>query len=72
MLSLLGKNHCLPLFHMAKRFICTNGEIFINKLTIGYMINPGLNVKKDFREQSEECMYTTFSEITQPFINATL
>ena len=24
MLSLLGGNHCLPLFHMDKRFICIN------------------------------------------------
>ena len=44
----------------------------INELTIGYMINPELNVNKAFIEQVETCMYTTFDEITQPFIKATL
>ena len=32
------------------------------------MINPGLNVNKASREQVEKCMFTTFGEITQPFI----
>ena len=36
------------------------------------MINPSLNVKKTFKEQVEKCMYTTFGEIIQPFIRATL
>ena len=36
------------------------------------MINPALNVNKSFREQVEKCMYTTFGEITQPFIKSTL
>ena len=36
------------------------------------MIKTGLNVKKSFREQVEKCMYTTFGEITQPFIKSTL
>ena len=31
---------------------------------IGYMINPGLNVNKTFREQVEKCIYTIFGEIT--------
>ena len=39
---------------------------------IEYMINPGLNVNKAFREQVEECVYTTFGEITQTFIKYTL
>ena len=73
MLSLLGANYRLPLFHMAKRFIWLNEtKKRINEFTIGYMINPGLNVNKAFREQVEKCMYTTFGEITQPFIKATL
>ena len=52
MLPLLGENHRLPLFHMDKRFIWLN-EIKqrINEFTIGYMINTGLNVNKDFIEQ---------------------
>ena len=50
MLSLLGASHRLPLFHMAKHFICNNEtEQRINDFTIGYMINPGLNVNKAFR-----------------------
>ena len=70
--TIVGENHCLPLFHMAKSFIWFNEtKIRINEFTIGYMIIPGLNVNKSFREQVEICMYTTFGEITQPFIKAT-
>ena len=54
MLSFLRENHHLPLFHMAKRFIWINEtKQLINEFTIGYMVNPGLNVNKDFREQVE-------------------
>ena len=54
MLSLLGGNHRLPLFHMSKRFIWMNEtKKRINGFMIGYMINPGLNVNKTFREQVE-------------------
>ena len=35
------------------------------------MINPGLNVNKAFKKQVKSFMYTTFGEITQPFIKAT-
>ena len=50
MLSLLGANHRLPLFHTAKRFIWLNEtKQPVNELTVGYMINPGLNVDKAFR-----------------------
>ena len=49
MLSLLGTNHRLPLFYMAKLFICLNEtKQLINEFNIGYIINPGLNVKKFF------------------------
>ena len=44
----------------------------IDEFSIGYMINPGLNIKKSFRDQVEKCMYATFGEITQPIIKATL
>ena len=41
MLSLLGANHTLPLFHMAKLFIWINEtKQRINGFTIGYIINP--------------------------------
>ena len=43
----------------------------MNEFTIGYMINPGLNVNKSPREQVEKCMNTIFSAIIQPFIKAT-
>ena len=57
MLSLLGVNHPLPLFHMAKRFIWINEtKKRINYFTIGYMINPCFNVYKDFREQVKTFM----------------
>ena len=73
MLSLLGVNNCLPLFHMAKRFIWLNEKKKrMNEFTIGYMINPGLNVNRDFREKVEKCMYTKFGEITQHFIKSKL
>ena len=73
MLSLLGANHSLPLFHMAECLIWINEtNQRINKFMIGYMINPCLNVNKAFREQVEKCMYTKFGEIKQPFIKDTL
>ena len=36
------------------------------------MIDPDLNANKAFIEQVEKYMFTTFGEITQPFIKATL
>ena len=73
MLSFLGENHHLPLFNMDKRFIWPyENKQRIHEFTIEYMINPVLNVNKAFREQVKKCMYTKFSEITQPFIKSTL
>ena len=50
MLPLLGANHRLTLFHMAKRFIWIEetGE-HINEYEIGCMINPSLHVNKSFK-----------------------
>ena len=54
MLSLLGGNHSLPLFHMDKRFIWINEtKERINECKIGYMINPNFNINKAFREKVE-------------------
>ena len=54
MLSLLGGNHRLPLFNMAKHFIFINEtKKRINEFKIEFMINPGLNVNIAFREQVE-------------------
>ena len=36
--------------------------------TIEYIINPGLNVNKATREKVEKCIFTTFSEITEPLV----
>ena len=47
MLPLLGSNHLLSLFHMAKSFICLEEEKErINEFSIGYMINKNFNIKK--------------------------
>ena len=52
MLSSLGKNDRLPLFHMDKRFICINEtKKSMNEFKIGYMINPNFNINKAFREK---------------------
>ena len=54
MLSLFGADYHPPLFHMDKRSILLNEKKQrINEFTIGYMINPGLNVNKAFIEQVE-------------------
>ena len=62
---LLGTNHCLTLSHMSKSYIWleeTNQRI--NELSIGYKMNPNLNMNKVFREQVKVCMKTTFSTST--------
>ena len=72
MLSLLGANHRLPLFHIAKNFIwLEETKELINEFSIGYMINPTSNINKSFREQVNKCMKTTFGTITQPHIKTT-
>ena len=58
---------------MAKVFIWLNEtKTIINEYTIVYINNPGVNVNKSFRKQVEKFMKTTFGEITQTFIRATL
>ena len=50
--SLLGNNHCLLLSHMDKSYIrLEETNQCINKFSIGYMMNPNLNMNKVFREQ---------------------
>ena len=72
MLSLLGANHFLPLFHMAESFIWLNEKKQRNnEFKIGYMINSDLNVNKSFREQVKNCMFTKFGNITQSFNKST-
>ena len=50
MLSLLVENHRIPFLNVAKCFIWHNEKKLINEFTIGYMINPGLNVNKVFKK----------------------
>ena len=64
--SVLGTNHHLPLSHMAKSYIWleeTNEGM--NKFSFGYMINPNLIINKDFKEQFNKCIKTTFVARTQ-------
>ena len=50
MLSFFSDSHCLPLFHMAKSIIwIEEKKDCINEFSIGYMINPKLNINKAFR-----------------------
>ena len=52
---LLGVNPCLPLMNMSKICVYINSiEKHINEFEIGYMVNPTLNVKKEFREQVDK------------------
>ena len=70
MQSLLGGYHCLPLLHMAKSCIwIEETKECINELSIGYMINPNLNISKSFKEQVNKCMKNAFGAITQPHIS---
>ena len=73
MLSLLGANHRLPIFHMAKHFIwIEERKEHINEFSIGYTINLKLNVNKPLIEQVYKCMNNTFGSITQPYIRSKL
>ena len=52
MLSLLGANNFLPLFHMAKSFIwIEETKERMNEFSIGYMINPNLNIKNHLKRK---------------------
>ena len=67
-LSLLGANHRLSLFYIDEHFIWINErKIRINEITIGYIINTGLNINRTFREQVDKCMLTTFGAISTTF-----
>ena len=73
MLPLLVNNHRLLLLHMNKRFIWPEetGKR-INEFDFVYIINPSFYVNKSFKEQVDRIMNTTFGELAQPFIKATL
>ena len=70
---MLGTNNCMPLSHMAKSYICIEEKNQrINEFSIGYMMNPNLNMNKVFREQVKICMKTTFSTSTMTQISKIL
>ena len=70
---LLGAYHCLPLLHMSKSYIwLEETKERITYFSIGYMINPNLNINKAFKEKVIKCMKTTFGSITQPHISKRL
>ena len=65
LLPLLGVNNCLPLFHMSKIFVYINTTYErINPFSIGYMINPTLQVNKVFRDKVEKFLRDTFHQNT--------
>ena len=71
--SLLGDNHRLVLSHMARSFIwIEERKERINEFSIGYMINPIMNINKAFKEQETKCMKNTFGAIKQTQIRTIL
>ena len=59
---LLGTNHRLPLSHMDQSYIwLEENNQRINEFSIGYMMNPDLNMNKVFREQVKLCIKNIFS-----------
>ena len=44
----------------------------IYEFSIGYMINPDLNINRAFKEQETKCMKTTFGTITETYISKIL
>ena len=63
MQSLLGANHRLPVFRMAKSFIwLEETKKRMNEFSIGYMINKTLNIKKLLREQVNKFTKTTLEK----------
>ena len=72
MLYLLGENHHLPLFHMAKHLFWINETKNLRKslkLDIWLIQNW---ILKSIQITSDFYMKTTYGAITQPFIRATM
>ena len=63
--SWLGLIIVYPYFIWLKVLFCLKEKKKrINEFSIGYMINPKLNIYKSFSEQVNKCMKTTFGSIT--------
>ena len=70
---MLQANHRMSLSHMAKSFIwIEETNQCINELSIGYMMNPNLNMNKVFRDKVKVCMKTIFSTSTMTKISKIL
>ena len=66
MQSLMGACHRLTLSHMDKIYIwLEETKELINEFSIGYMINPNLNINKAFKEEVTDFMKNTSCAITQ-------
>ena len=73
MKSLLGTNHRLPLSYMANSYIWLEEKNQrINEFSIGYMMNPNLNMNKAFREQVNICSENSFGPSTNKNIGKIL
>ena len=73
MQSLLGAYHHQLLSHTANVYIwLEERKERIIEFSIGYMINPTLNINKAFKEKVAQCMKNTFGAITQPHISKIL
>ena len=73
MLSFLGANNRLPLFHMTKSLVYIQEiDQHINQFSIGYMINPRLNTNGIFKDQVNICMKKTFNVTEQKHITKIL
>ena len=61
-MPIVGFNHRLSLLHMSKRmvYIYTIGKT-IHKFSIGYIINPSLQLKTIFKTQVEKFLGYSFS-----------
>ena len=65
LIPLLGLYHRQPLLHMSKIFVYINTTYErINPFSIGYMINPTLQVNKVFRDKVEKFLRDTFHQNT--------
>ena len=61
-MPLVGVNHRQPILHMYKimvHFYSTYETI--NRISIGYTINPSLNCRKIIRVQVEKCLSVSFA-----------
>ena len=57
---------------MAKSYIwLEETKVRINEFSIGYMIDPNLDINKAFKEQVNKFTKNTFGAITQPHISKT-